>query len=209
MLSDIKISSASAPKPPVYDRLAANYDRAIRPLERWFLAGLRRATLKYVSEGGRVLEVGAGTGLNFPYYPAGTGGVATELSGAMIDIAKTKPRLPGVHLVRNRAERLPFDDNMFDAAFATLVFCSVASPPEAFAELRRVVRPGGTIALLEHVRPGGLLGYIFDALSVLTVALFDDHFNRRTADAARRAGLHVTSVERRFFGVVQIIVCRV
>ncbi len=203
------MSSASTPKPPVYDRLAARYDRTFEPLEKWFLAGLRAAALKNLPEESRVLEVGAGTGLNFPHYPAGTGGIATELSGAMIDIAKTKPRLPGVHLVRNRAERLPFDDDTFDAAFATLVFCSVASPSDAFAELRRVVRPGGMIVLLEHVRPGGLPGYIFDALSVFTVALFDDHFNRRTADAARRAGLHVISIKRRFFGIIQIIVCRV
>jgi len=203
------MSPTSTPKPPIYDHFAAHYDRALRPLERWFLAGLRAAALKNLPEESRVLEVGAGTGLNFPHYPAGTGGIATELSGAMVDIARTKTRPPGVHLVRNRAEQLPFDDDTFDAAFATLVFCSVASPSDAFAELRRVVRPGGVIVLLEHVRPGGLPGYIFDALSVFTVALFDDHFNRRTADDARRARLHVVSIEQRFFGVVQIIVCRV
>ena len=164
--------------------------------------------MKHLPETGRLLEVGAGTGLNFPYYPSHARGAATELSGAMLDVARTKARPPGVRLVRNRAEALPFGDSTFDAAFATLVFCSVASPPEAFAELRRAVRPGGTVALLEHVRPGGLLGYIFDAVSLLTVALFDDHFNRRTADEARRAGLHVVRVERRFFGIVEII-CRV
>jgi ubiquinone/menaquinone biosynthesis C-methylase UbiE len=203
------MSSTSTPKPPVCDRLAARYDRAFRPLEKWFLAGLRRAALNNLPREGRVLEVGAGTGLNFPYYPAGARGVATELSGAMIDIADTKARPPGVYLVRNRAEQLPFDDDTFDTALATLVFCSVASLSAAFAELHRVVRPGGTIALLEHVRPGGLLGYIFDILSIFTVALFGDHFNRRTADEARHAGLHVVSVERRACGIIQIIVCRV
>jgi SAM-dependent methyltransferase len=85
----------------------------------------------------------------------------------------------------------------------------VASPDSAFAELRRVVRPGGTIALLEHVRPDGVLGWLFDGLSVLTVALMEDHFNRRTADAARRAGLELVSVDRRMLGIVNIIVCRV
>lgn len=203
------MSFVSTPRPPVYDRLAARYDRAMRPLERWALARLRARTLKHLPETGRILEVGAGTGLNFPYYPAHARGAATELSGAMLDVARTKERPPGLCLVRNRAEALPFGNSTFDAAFATLVFCSVASPPGAFAELRRVVRPGGTIALLEHVRPGGLLGYVFDAASILTVALFDDHFNRRTADEARRAGLRVVRVERRFFGIVEIIVCRV
>jgi ubiquinone/menaquinone biosynthesis C-methylase UbiE len=114
-----------------------------------------------------------------------------------------------VHLVQTSAEQLPFPDASFDAAFATLVFCSVASPQKAFAELRRVVRPNGTIALLEHVRPTGLLGFFFDALSLLTVPLFDDHFNRRTADEARRAGLQLVRVEQRVLGIINLIVCRV
>ncbi|MBV9959558.1 MAG: SAM-dependent methyltransferase, partial [Acidobacteria bacterium] len=85
------------------------------------------------------------------------------------------------------------------------VFCSVTSPQKSFAELRRVVRAGGTIALLEHVRPKGLLGYLFDGLSVVTVRLFDDHFNRRTAEEARRAGLRVTKVERHALGIINLI----
>ena len=195
----------------VYDRLASGYDYAMRPLERWFLSRLRSRTLAALPEGSRILEVGAGTGLNFPYYPRALAlGVASELSCEMIRIASGKQRRDRVHLVQTRAEMLPFADASFDAAFATLVFCSVASPRQAFTELRRVVRPGGTIALLEHVRPGGLLlGPLFDALSVLTVALFDDHFNRRTADEARRAGLRTVRVERRFFGVIELIECRV
>lgn len=193
----------------VYDRLADHYDAAMRPLERWFLARLRAMTLATLPEESRILEVGAGTGLNFPYYPRESKGVACELSCEMIRIASGKRRPSRVHLVQTSAEQLPYADASFDAALATLVFCSVASPRQAFMELRRVVRPGGTIALLEHVRPEGALGWLFDALSILTVALFDDHFNRRTADEARRAGLQTVRVERRFFGIIQLIECRV
>ncbi|HYJ45712.1 MAG TPA: methyltransferase domain-containing protein [Pyrinomonadaceae bacterium] len=196
-------------KPPVYDRFAPNYDRLIAPLERKLVARLRAQTLAALPEGSRVLEVGAGTGLNFPFYPKGARGVASELSCEMLKVARVKERPTAVHLVQTSAEELPFPDASFDAAFATLVFCSVASPQRAFAELRRVVRPGGTVALLEHVRPRGLLGLLFDALSLLTVALFDDHFNRRTADEARTAGLQLTSVDSRAFGIVNIIICRV
>ena len=192
----------------VYDRFATRYDAALRPLERWFLAGWRERMLSELPDGARILEVGAGTGLNFPFYPQGARGVASELSCEMLKVARCKERPESVHLVQTSAEELPFPQASFDAAFATLVFCSLPNPQRAFAELRRVVRPGGTIALLEHVRPRGLLGPLFDALSLLTVALFDDHFNRRTADEASRAGLELIRVERHVLGIFNIIVCR-
>jgi ubiquinone/menaquinone biosynthesis C-methylase UbiE len=198
-----------------YDRLAGAYDRAMRPLERWGLARLRAAALGRLPEGARLLEVGAGTGANFDYYPRAARAVASEPSGEMIVRARARRacademKAARVRLVRADAEELPFADDSFDAACASLVFCSVARPARAFAELRRVVRAGGRVVLLEHVRPAGVLGYVFDALSLLTVALFEDHFNRRTADEARRAGLSVLEVEKHLLGVVQIIVCRV
>jgi ubiquinone/menaquinone biosynthesis C-methylase UbiE len=195
-------------KPAVYDRLASHYDRAFAPLGRWFLARLRAQTLALLPEDSLVLEVGAGTGLNFPFYPRGAHGVASELSCEMLKRAREKNRPASLHLVQTNAEQLPFPDASFDAAFATLVFCSIPSPQKAFSELRRVVRPHGTIALLEHVRPKGILGWFFDALSILTVALFDDHFNRRTADEARRAGFQLLKVERRMMGIINIIVCK-
>ncbi|MCA1564147.1 MAG: class I SAM-dependent methyltransferase [Acidobacteria bacterium] len=209
--------------PPIYDALAPHYERALRPLELLILARLRAATLRALSGkgaggdsddgggggGGRLLEIGAGTGLNFPHYPPGARGAATEPSREMLRLAQTKPRPAGVRLVQTNAEALPFADDTFDAAFATLVFCSVASPPKAFAELRRVVRAGGRVALLEHVRPPGLLGPVFDLISRFTVRLCEDHFNRRTADEARRAGLRIISVEPHVLGIIQLIVCEV
>lgn len=208
---DVGPTAAAKRRGVAYDRLAPGYDRAMRPLERWFLSRLRAETLAELPEGGRLLEIGAGTGLNFPFYPRAVAlGVASELSSQMIGLASAKQKACHVHLVQNCAERLPFRDETFDAAFATLVFCSVASPGEAFAELRRVVRPGGTVTLLEHVRPEGmLLGPLFDALSILTVAVFDDHFNRRTAEEARRAGLQTVRVRNYAFGIIQLIECRI
>lgn len=193
-----------------YDRFAADYDRRMRPLERWGLERLRARALAEVPEGSRVLEVGAGTGLNFPFYPRSCKPACVEPSREMIARASAKSDRPeGALLVQARAEELPFGDGSFDAAFATLVFCSVASPARAFAELRRVVRAGGRVALLEHVRPRNPLGYFFDALTKVTVPLFEDHFNRRTAEEAGRAGLTVERVDNHLLGVVQLIVCRV
>ena len=192
-----------------YDEIAPHYDNAIRPFERWFLSRLRARTLESLPAGARTLELGTGTGLNFVYYPANTSGVATEPSRGMISIAGKKPRPANVRLVQSSAENLPFENNSFDAAFATLVFCSLASPAAAFTELRRVVKQGGSVVLLEHVRPRGVLGLIFDLLNLITVPLFDDHFNRRTASAAQLAGLGVLRVEERLLGVINLIVCRV
>jgi ubiquinone/menaquinone biosynthesis C-methylase UbiE len=216
--------------PHIYDAVAPHYDRAIRPLEHLLLRRLRAATLhaltadntsssgdingvgSSVSDAvvvGRLLEIGAGTGLNFAHYPCEAHGAATEPSREMLRRAREKPRPAAVRLVQTSAEALPFADDSFDAAFATLVFCSVASPPEAFAELRRVVRAGGRIVLLEHVRPANPLGFVFDALSFFTVRLFADHFNRRTAEDARRAGLRLLRVEPHALGIIQLIVCEV
>ncbi len=193
----------------VYDDLASRYEAAIGPLERWFLERWRQEALGYLPVNARILEVGAGTGLNFRFYPHGAHGVASELSCEMLKIAAGKPRPAGLKLVQSEAEHLPFKSNSFQAAFASLVFCSVVSPAEAFAELQRVIEPGGVVVLLEHVRPAGLLGPVFDLLSFFTSRLFADHFNRRTAESAQAAGLSLERVERRFLGIFNLIICRV
>jgi phosphatidylethanolamine/phosphatidyl-N-methylethanolamine N-methyltransferase len=191
-----------------YDSVAQYYERVMSPLQRWGLIGLRRDIISQLPPG-RILEIGAGTGLNFVHYPPDARGVAGEFSREMLKIAETKPRPSGIQLLQNRAEYLPFKTHSFDAAFATLVFCSVESPAEAFAELRRVVRPGGTVLLLEHVRPGGILGPLFDVLNWFTVRLFDDHVNRRTAAMVDEAGLEVVDVKKRALGIINLIKCRI
>ena len=195
--------------PPSYDRWAAHYDRVMRPLERRLIMRLRAAALGEIPPGSRLLEVGAGTGANFPLYPPGAAVAATELSREMLRRARAKPLPEGVRLVQARGERLPFADAAFDAALSTLVLCSVASINAALSEMRRVVRAGGRVVLLEHVRPPGALGHLFDAVSLLTVPFLEDHFNRRTAEEAARAGLNVLRVEPHARGIVQLIVCEV
>ena len=136
-----------------YDDFAPHYDAAMRPLDRWFLARLRRRAIDLLPKNARLLEVGAGTGINFSFYSSEQTGVAAEPSGAMLQIARGKSRPAGISLIRSCAEQLPFERDSFDTALATLVLCSVESPQNALSELRRVVKPGGTVVLLEHVRP--------------------------------------------------------
>jgi SAM-dependent methyltransferase len=91
-----------------YDDLAPHYDKAMRPFDRWFLARLRASTLRYLPAGASVLELGAGTGLNFAFYPADAEGVATEPSSAMLREAREKRRPADVNLIQSVAEHLPF-----------------------------------------------------------------------------------------------------
>jgi ubiquinone/menaquinone biosynthesis C-methylase UbiE len=191
-----------------YDDIAPHYDKAMRPLDRWFLARLRE-TFRYLPQDARILEIGAGTGRNFVYYPTSTLAIASEPNREMLKIASEKQRPDNLQLVQSCAEQLPFANDCFDAAFASLVFCSLAHPGEAFAELRRVVKSGGTVILLEHVRPEGLLGPVFDLLNRVTVPLFADHFNRRTAEVAQANGLQLVKVDRSLLGIINLISCRV
>jgi ubiquinone/menaquinone biosynthesis C-methylase UbiE len=191
----------------VYDRFARHYDRFFAPLERLGLARMRQEAISMLPENASILEIGCGSGANFEFYPKCRRSVSSEISIEMLQVAKGKRR--GNHLIQADAQSLPFPAGEFDAAFATLVFCSIPDPAAAFAELRRVVKPGGRVVLLEHVRPEGILGTIFDLLDKATVALADDHFNRRTAEIARDSGLKVTEVRKKLAGIVNLIVAEV
>lgn len=191
----------------IYDKFAANYDKILAPFERRFLARWRRETLSQLPENGRILEIGAGTGANFQFYPPYKQAVAGEISVEMLKLAKEKTDF--IELVQIDAQILAFAENSFDAAFATLVFCSIPNPENAFTELRRVVKPNGRIVLLEHVRPNNLLGYVFDFLNLFTAPLIEDHFNRQTAKLAAESGLKVLEVREKAFGIVNLIVCEV
>jgi len=191
----------------VYDSFARFYDRLFAPFEKRFLGRWRSETLSVLPLDAAILELGAGTGANFKFYPTSKIAISSEIASEMLMVAVTKRR--SNQLVQADAQSLPFDENSFDAAFATLVFCSIPEPKLAFSELLRVVKPGGTLVLLEHVRPEGPLGVVFDALNVLTVALIDDHFNRRTADIAAAAGLEVLEIRRKAFGGIKLMVCRI
>ncbi|MFT3744270.1 MAG: methyltransferase domain-containing protein [Pyrinomonadaceae bacterium] len=187
-----------------YDKHADRYDRMLAPIERRYLAKLRRETLDLLPANGRILEIGAGTGANFEFYPRCGHAVASEISIKMLEIARGKTT--SIDLVQADTQDLPFPANYFDAAFATLVFCSVPDPEKALAEIVRVLKPGGKLVLLEHVRPNGILGPVFDVLNILTVALIDDHFNRRTADFVRAARFQNVTEKRSLAGILNLIV---
>jgi ubiquinone/menaquinone biosynthesis C-methylase UbiE len=133
--------------------IAALYDRMGAAAEREGLAERRRELL--AGARGRLLEVGAGTGLNLEHYPDGIEElVLVEPEGAMV--RKLEQRLAEVardaRILEADAEGLPFPDEHFDTVVCTLVLCSVGYPGRSLEELRRVLRPGGSFLFLEHVR---------------------------------------------------------
>ena len=100
---------------------------------------------------GDVLEIGCGTGMMFEHYAAeGVRVRAVDNDDAFLERARTRVR-PNVELVKADARHLPFADESFDAVVACLVFCSIPGPEVAFAEAKRVLRPGGELRLIEHV----------------------------------------------------------
>jgi ubiquinone/menaquinone biosynthesis C-methylase UbiE len=155
----------------VYDRFADVYDRNMRPLERWGLARLRARALAEAAEalagrdgGGRLLEVGAGTGGNFPFYPTGARAACVEPSREMLLRAAVKPARPAhSFLVQSFAERLPFADGAFDAVVSTFGVMFVADHARAAAEMVRVCRPGGRIGMANWT-PEGFIGEVFKVI---------------------------------------------
>lgn len=175
---------------------AAVYDVINRPLEAQ-LFGERRARL-LADLTGTVLDVGAGTGANLRHFRRANRVVAAEPDPAMrVRLARklAEARVP-VEIVAAPAEDLPYPDGSFDAVVATLVLCTVADPARALAEIRRVLKPGGSLVVLEHVRGQGRLATWQDRLTPLWSRLAAGcHPNRDTRAAIERAGFTFRQVE--------------
>jgi ubiquinone/menaquinone biosynthesis C-methylase UbiE len=139
--------------------MARYYDKAMQACEHACLADWRRALLANLE--GTVLEVGAGTGANLPYYPDTVERLLLcEPTAAMRMQLETKLDHPRYQLLDCKAESLPLPDESVDVVVSTLVLCSVQSLSASLAELHRVTVPGGRLVFVEHVaamdRPGRL-----------------------------------------------------
>ncbi|HET7416115.1 MAG TPA: methyltransferase domain-containing protein [Solirubrobacterales bacterium] len=178
---------------------SAFYDRAFQATEDAGLRQMRAELLKRAR--GRVLELGAGTGLNLELYPREglEGLVVTEPDPHMFKQLRQRAKevCAGAELVEAGAEDLPFENNSFDTVVVTLVLCTVSNQPAALQEISRVLRPGGQLLFLEHVRahePG--LAKWQDRLEKPWRFLGDGcHCNRDTVAGIRAAGFDVTEVE--------------
>jgi ubiquinone/menaquinone biosynthesis C-methylase UbiE len=183
----------------IYGRFfAAVYDRMMASTERDGLEAHRAALLANAS--GDVLEIGGGTGANLRHYGRGvTTLTITEPEPPMAKRAQARiaEEAPGARLLRAPAEDLPFADDSFDTAVSTLVLCTVDDQPRALRELRRVLRPGGRVLFLEHVRSDDpkLARWQDRMLPFSRCVAHGCHCNRPTLDSIRAAGFDVTEIE--------------
>ncbi|CAM3840683.1 class I SAM-dependent methyltransferase [Alkalicoccus chagannorensis] len=178
--------------------LSKIYDPLMMPLEQAVLKKKRKALLRHAA--GRVLEIGSGSGLSFPHYPAHvTSFDAIEPDDRMRERSLPRllrSRLPGM-VQKGKAERLPFGDHSFDTIVVQLVLCSVEDPLQALEEIKRTAAPGAKILLLEHVRPpaGGA------AADLLTPCwrnvCGNCHLNRETDKLMAAGGFHLEAVDGR------------
>jgi ubiquinone/menaquinone biosynthesis C-methylase UbiE len=189
-----------------YDRVARFYD-ALMAFVEWFVSANRRALLRQA--GTEILEIGVGTGNSFRDYPKGKLIVAVDISREMLSRAKAKiTNYDGnVSLRHEDVQRLSFDDEVFDTVFSSCVFCSVADPVKGLRELHRVLRKGGRLLMVEHVRSQGrLLGSFMDRLNPFISKYGVDNINRDTVYNLRKAGFKVEQDRNLVYDVVKAIV---
>jgi ubiquinone/menaquinone biosynthesis C-methylase UbiE len=193
---------ATATKQVSHPLFARGFDRTAWKIEDRGQRDNRRRTLAGLS--GRVIEIGAGNGLNFPLYPDAVGEVvALEPEAFLRDRAReAAAKAPvKVRVVDGTAEDLPATDASFDAGVASLVLCSVFDQAQALQELYRVIRPGGELRFYEHVRAERPLGARAQQIFDIAWSRFAGgcHTSRDTLAAIRAAGFEVEQYDRMLF----------
>ena len=195
-----------------YQRIAPVYDLLDLPFEYGRYRRIRRLLFQGLS--GRLLDAGVGTGRNFPFYPPGSQVVGIDISAAML--ARAEPRRKSaateVELRQMDVTRLDIPDRTFDAAVATFLFCVLPEEQQvpALKELGRVVKPGGSVRLLEYVRPQRTVRRVLARLWEPWIAwAYGASFDRRTEEHIPEAGLELTEARFVVDDLVRLVSARV
>ena len=187
----------------VYNESAAGYDRKIQVPERLLFGSGRQWATSLAA--GRTLEIAAGTGRNLPHYEPQVALTAIDLSEKMLALAEQRAarlsREVDFHVAD--AQALPFGDASFDTVLATLALCSIPDDSAGVAEMARVLKPGGRLVLLEHVRsPLGWVRAVQRALEPVFLRCEADHLLREPERRVQEAGLSVEFCQRSKLGLV-------
>jgi ubiquinone/menaquinone biosynthesis C-methylase UbiE len=182
-----------------YQRIAPLYDLLDWPFEHGRYRGIRPHLFEGLA--GRILDAGVGTGRNIAYYPPGAEVVGIDLSPAMLARATARAKRLGrsVDLHRMDVTRLAFPDRSFDAAVASFLFCVLPNELQvpALREIERVLKPGGTVRLLEYVRPkGAYRAFVARLWEPWMAWAYGAGFDRRTEEHVGETGFDI--VESRY-----------
>lgn len=175
-----------------YDARAKYYDMMEKPLEQ-ILAKYRAMAFSKIR--GNVLEIGVGTGRNFPYYPSHSRVFGVDISWEMLKRAKIKLKTnpqSNVFLILADAENLPFRDNTFDYIISSCVFCSIPDPVKALIQAKRVLKIDGEMIQIEHVLSKyRFLAWIENIFNFISYKSQGVNINRDTAGNIRKAGFKI------------------
>jgi ubiquinone/menaquinone biosynthesis C-methylase UbiE len=196
-----------------YQRIAPLYDLLELPFEYGRYRRLRRLVFDGLT--GRILDAGVGTGRNVEFYPTGAKVIGIDVSPAMLARAERRLKLSSASAVELREmdiTRLDFPAGAFDAAAATFLFCVLPDELQlpALRELRRVVRPGGTVRLLDYVRPRRFLRSTVAKLWEPWIAwAYGASFDRDTERYIPEAGLELVNARFVVDELVKLVAARV
>lgn len=180
------------------------YDFVLAPFEKLVLKKLRLKLLKKAH--GKTLEIGFGTGLNFPYYSKDVQYIGIEPDEKMAQVAQKRASHYHLQIGEGDAQSLAFGDSSFDCVVATLVFCTIPDPDKAIEEVFRVLRPGGTFLLLEHVRRNTpIAGRLLDFFTPLWKQIAGGcHLNRDPSKQLIEVGFKVEAMTTLWGGMGKV-----
>lgn len=185
------------------------YDIAMKPFERSRFYQIRKSIAGNAR--GTVLEIGSGTGINFPFYRQADSVAAIEPDEAMRkrSLQRAAEAKVPIRTYAAKAEALPFGDDVFDSVVATLVFCTIPEPEKALREIRRCAKNGAKLYFFEHVRMDQKpIGFLQDAMTPLWQKVAGGcHLNRDTLALIRKSGLNVLEVKPMYDGLFLAITC--
>ena len=191
-----------------WSKQAERYDKQIGWWERRMFGEDNRPWACSRADG-KVLEIAVGTGLNLPFYGPGLDLVGIDLSPDMLAIARRRALEAGqdVDLREGDAHDLDFADGSFDTVVCTFSLCNIPDTDRALGEMNRVLRAGGRLILVDHIRSSVKpILWLQKAVEMLTLRIDGDHMTRRPSLRVERHGFEITERERFARGVVERLV---